>query len=210
MYSIVLYCSVLFCIVLYCIVLYCIVQYNTVQYRTREHTTVQHNTAQYNTIQYNTTQYITVQYSAVQYCKFNTIQYSQPAIQPDSQTASQPASLAQYNQAAKMCLARPSQEFMRIGFFRFYGTAHPFGWFLNQNLGQLRQNAWFSKEVRHSCKVQGPNQNRTYSYEGGAGTVARVCGICFWGVLGQCIVFCYFYENHMLHFKKLGLYIIFN
>ena len=38
------------------------------------------------------------------------------------------------------------------------------------NLGQLQQNAWFSKKIQHNCKVQGPNPDPTYSYERRAGT----------------------------------------
>ena len=77
----------------------------------------------------------------------------------------------------RLCLAPPLQESLRFGFFGFFGTVHHFGLVMVINLGQLQQNAWFSKKIQHNCKVQGANPDPTYSYERRAGTVTRLRGI---------------------------------
>ena len=84
----------------------------------------------------------------------------------------------------RLCLAPPLQESLRFGFFGFFGTVHHFGLVMVINLGQLQQNAWFSKKIQHNCKVQGPNPDPTYSYERRAGTVTRLRGIRFFEFSG--------------------------
>ena len=89
----------------------------------------------------------------------------------------------------RLCLAPPLQESLRFGFFGFFGTVHHFGLVMVINLGQLQQNAWFSKKIQHNCKDQGPNPDPTYSYERRAGTVTRLRGVCFCLVFGDSVSF---------------------
>ena len=95
----------------------------------------------------------------------------------------------------RLCVAHPSKESVGFGFLGFFLDSTSFWIAYGEKLGQLGRNALFSNEIQHSCKVQRPNPNPTYSYDGGARIIKRVRGIRF------CFCYYYYYFGLVHHFQ---------